>query len=75
MKRILSAVTVVLLCASVARADIYIPPPPPPPKPPTKPTKPALDPTTIVAGTAVAAGIVFAGVWVARSRRRATFAS
>lgn len=75
MKRmVLSAFAVTLLCASVAQADIYIPPPPPPPKPPTKPTKPAVDPT-VVAGTIAAVGIVLAGVWLARSRRRATFAS
>ena len=71
MKRVLLiAVAFVLLGASFVRADIRVPPPPPPPKPPTKPTKPALDTTTVVAGTAATAGIVLAGVWIARSRRR-----
>ena len=72
MNRVLRAAVagVVLLSgAAVARADL---PPPPPPKPPTKPTRPALDadPAPVVAGVAAAAGLVLAGVWVARSRRR-----
>ena len=67
MKRVLlDAVPGVLLIASVARADT-LPPPPPPPKPPTKP---APDTTTVVVGGTTAAGIVLAGVWLARSRRR-----
>ena len=68
MKRVLlGAVAGALLGASAARADIRIPPPPPPPKPPTKP---APDTTTVVAGAAATVGIVFAGAWLARSRRR-----
>ena len=69
MKRVLlGAVALVLLGASAARADIRTPPPPPPP--PKPPTKPAPDTTTVVAGAAATAGIVLAGVWLARSRRR-----
>ena len=69
MKRVLlSAVAgvVLLVGASVARADL---PPPPPPKPPAKPTKPGLDATA--AGVAATVGAVaLAGVWLARARRR-----
>jgi hypothetical protein len=69
MKRVLlSAVAFLLLGVSTARGDVRLPPPPP--KPPTKPTKPGFDTTTVVAGATATAGVVLAGVWLIRSRRR-----
>jgi hypothetical protein len=69
MKRVLlSAVAFLLLGVSTAHGDVRIPPPPP--TPPTKPTKPRLDTTTVVAGAAATAGIVLAGLWLVRTRRR-----
>jgi hypothetical protein len=68
MKRFGStAFATLLLFASAARADVILPPPPPP-KPPTKP---ALDTVPVVAGIAGAAGLTLAGLWLARTRRRA----
>ncbi len=70
MKRVLlSAILFLLLGVPAARADVRGPPPPPPP-PPTKPTKPTLDTTPIIAGVVATAGLVLAGVWLTRSRRR-----
>ena len=62
---LLLALAIVLLSASAVHADIPRPPPPPPPPPPGETMTPS-----VVAGVAAAVGLVLAGLWVARTRRR-----
>lgn len=66
MNRLLFVACALLGCASVARADLPPPPPPPPPG-----AQVALEPGTLVAGAAGAAGLVLAGAWLVRRNRLA----